>query len=141
MARFVLDASAALAIGAADGFGRLDEHELHAPHLLRSETAAAIRQQEHRGTVSERAGDRLLERVLAGSIHFHGRGSLVRDATRLARDRGWAKTYDAEYLALARALRCPVLSIDRRLARGSGPGEVIGLEGLPESHRGDPGTA
>jgi predicted nucleic acid-binding protein len=40
-------------------------------------------------------------------------------ATRL----GWAKTYDAEYLALARLLHCPLLTINARLARG-GAGEA-----------------
>ena len=30
---------------------------------------------------------------------------------------GWAKTYDAEYVALARLLGCPLLTIDARLAR------------------------
>ena len=31
---------------------------------------------------------------------------------------GWAKTYDAEYVALAQILDIPILTRDRRLARG-----------------------
>jgi len=38
----------------------------------------------------------------------------------LARSLGWAKTYDAEYIAVAQALACPLLTIDARLARGAG---------------------
>jgi len=32
---------------------------------------------------------------------------------------GWAKTYDAEYVALARTLECSLLTTDRRLQRGA----------------------
>jgi predicted nucleic acid-binding protein len=32
---------------------------------------------------------------------------------------GWAKTYDAEYLALARLLGCRVVTLDLRLRRGA----------------------
>ena len=31
---------------------------------------------------------------------------------------GWAKTYDAEYVALAQILDVPLLTVDGRLARG-----------------------
>ena len=32
---------------------------------------------------------------------------------------GWARTYDAEYLALARLLDCRVVTVDARLLRGT----------------------
>ncbi len=32
---------------------------------------------------------------------------------------GWAKTYDAEYLALAVLLKCKLVSVDERLRRGT----------------------
>ncbi len=41
-------------------------------------------------------------------------------AIELARDLGWAKTYDAEYVALARLLKAPLVTIDGRLARAVG---------------------
>ena len=43
------------------------------------------------------------------------------DGTRsiLARSLGWAKTYDAEYVVLARRLECALLTTHSRLARGA----------------------
>jgi predicted nucleic acid-binding protein len=38
----------------------------------------------------------------------------------LADELGWAKTYDAEYVALADILGLPLLTVDGRLARGVG---------------------
>jgi len=32
---------------------------------------------------------------------------------------GWAKTYDAEYVALARLLSCRLVTLDARLRRGA----------------------
>jgi predicted nucleic acid-binding protein len=32
---------------------------------------------------------------------------------------GWAKTYDAEYVALAKLLDCRLLTVDGRLRRGA----------------------
>ena len=47
-------------------------------------------------------------------------------AWRLSEELGWAKTYDAEYLALALHLDCRFVTLDGRLRRGAGrPGFVI----------------
>ena len=47
----------------------------------------------------------------------------------LAVELGWAKTYDAEYLALASLLGCRVVTLDRRLRRGA---DRLGLVVSPE---------
>lgn len=39
------------------------------------------------------------------------------EAWKVAEECGWAKTYDAEYVALARLLDCPLLTRDARLKR------------------------
>ena len=39
-------------------------------------------------------------------------------AWNVASSLGWAKTYDAEYVALAQLLDVPLLTVDGRLARG-----------------------
>jgi len=40
---------------------------------------------------------------------------LIEEAWRVADRLGWAKTYDAEYLALARVLKCRLLTSDAKL--------------------------
>jgi predicted nucleic acid-binding protein len=42
-----------------------------------------------------------------------------RAALGIALELGWAKTYDAEYVALARSLGCSLLTMDKRLQRGA----------------------
>lgn len=38
----------------------------------------------------------------------------------VSRTLGWAKTSDAEYVALVQLLDCPLVTLDARLARGAG---------------------
>lgn len=40
-------------------------------------------------------------------------------AWQIAEDFGWAKTYDAEYVALAKELDCRLVTFDGRLRRGA----------------------
>jgi predicted nucleic acid-binding protein len=40
---------------------------------------------------------------------------LTAEARRIADQLGWAKTHDAEYLALARLLKCRLLTTDAKL--------------------------
>ena len=53
---------------------------------------------------------------------------LGEEAWRVADELGWTKTYDAEYLALARLLRCRAVTLDGPLRRGAGR---LGLVVLP----------
>jgi predicted nucleic acid-binding protein len=41
------------------------------------------------------------------------------EASRIARQLGWAKTYDAEYVALTRLVGARLLTQDARLQRGA----------------------
>ena len=62
-----------------------------------------------------RANDRLSDVPIRARTHRH----LGREAWRIATELGWAKTYDAEYLALAHLLECRCVTLDARLRRGA----------------------
>ena len=42
------------------------------------------------------------------------------EAWQVSNELGWAKTYDAEYVALARLLNCRLITLDARLRRTAG---------------------
>jgi predicted nucleic acid-binding protein len=68
-----------------------------------------------------------LERLASADISPRRPKGLIEEAWRVADRLGWAKTYDAEYLALARLLRCRLLTTDAKLKAGaSGLANVIG---------------
>jgi predicted nucleic acid-binding protein len=129
----VVDASAAvhLALLARLPAG-LARYQCVAPPLMWSEGLSALVEGAFRGDIPAPALDEALERLEALSIALqevdsdHRRRSL-----RLARSLGWAKSYDAEYVALAQALGCPLLTVDARLTRGAGHlVEILGPGGL-----------
>lgn len=67
------------------------------------------------------------DRLLASAIVRSEPEGLYAEAWLVADQLGWAKTYDAEYVALARLLGCRLLTVDGRLRRGvRGLIEVIG---------------
>ena len=116
--RLAIDASAGLYTAASRrGFMALARHQLAAPALFWSEAASSLRETVYRGLLDVEEADRALEALLAAPIERHTEDALYRRATVIARRLGWAKTYDAEYLAVAEALGVPLLTRDARLAR------------------------
>jgi predicted nucleic acid-binding protein len=124
----VIDASAAVQASlSTDGFALLRSEELVAPGLLWSEGLSVLHEMGWRGTISRTLADQALTRFVSAPIVTRRPSRLAEEAWRVADELGWAKTYDAEYLALARLLRCRLLTLDGRLQRrASSVVEIVG---------------
>jgi predicted nucleic acid-binding protein len=115
----VLDAGAALHLLALPDAPPASELMLRAPRLLRSEVLSALHAQVWRGAVPVDAAHTMLRRLDGLSISLFADERLLHErAWAIADELGWAKTYDAEYVALAQILAVPLLTVDGRLARG-----------------------
>jgi predicted nucleic acid-binding protein len=128
----VVDASAVVqACLAVEGFDLFGSERLVAPALLWSEASSVIHELGWRREISERLASMAFDALLRAPVNVREPRRLRREAWRIADDLGWAKTYDAEYVALARLLDCPLFTVDDRLRRGAarvvriiGPREV-----------------
>jgi predicted nucleic acid-binding protein len=115
----VVDASAAIAALVHDGPARrlIADEQLHAPHLVDVEVASALRRLVTSRAMTARRG--------AAAVDVWGRMGLVRYGVvgllaRVWELRAGLSAYDASYVALAEALRCPLVTADSRLGRAPG---------------------
>ena len=123
----VVDAS--VAVNASyGGLGPLAGEELIAPPLMWPEARSLLHQAVWRGEVDSDEGLELLAAVHRLPIRSRNPKRLGGVAWRLAGELGWAKTYDAEYLALAELVGSRVVTVDSRLRRGA---DRLGLVVLP----------
>jgi predicted nucleic acid-binding protein len=124
----VVDASVAVAASATPvGFARFRGIDLVAPPLLWIEVVSALHAAMWRGELRRDQAEPMLQRALAAPIRRVEPDGLLADSWAVADELGWAKTYDANYVALARILRCQLVTIDARLRRGAGRlGFVVG---------------
>jgi predicted nucleic acid-binding protein len=117
----VVDASAGVqACLAADGFDLFGNEHLIAPRLFWSEVSSALHEMRWRKEISAALADIAFERLLAAPVSPRSPKRLRHEAWRIADELGWMKTYDAEYVALARMVRCRLFTVDARLRRGAG---------------------
>jgi predicted nucleic acid-binding protein len=124
----VVDAAVVITICLSEiGLKALGREEHVAPHLMWSEASSVMHELRWRKEISGELAAIALNRLAAADIRPRRPKGLIEEAWRIADRLGWAKTYDAEYLALARLLGCRLLTTDAKLkASGSGVVTVIG---------------
>lgn len=100
----------------------LDEDgRLIAPPLLWSEVPSVLHEMAFRGDITDALAELALRRFLGGKLAIAEErpDDLAAAAWQVAEDFGWAKTYDAEYVALAKLSECRLVTVDGRLRRGA----------------------
>ena len=121
MATLVIDANVFVeACLAPTSFGPLSRHQLLGPPHLQAEALSVLHELLFRGEITKELASIALDRFEGSPCEIRRPPELARTAWRIAEQLGWAKTYDAEYVALAQLLGCPLVTIDSRLARGAG---------------------
>ena len=121
----VVDASVVVpACLAADGFAEFGTEQLIAPALLWSESLSVLHELVWRREVSAEDGNLARETLRHAPIERVDVELVGEEAWRIADELGWAKTYDAEYVALARLRECRLVTLDGRLHRS---GKRLGL--------------
>jgi predicted nucleic acid-binding protein len=125
----VIDANIAVATSfEPNHLSALDAHgPFFAPPLMWSEALSALHEARWRREISPSLAD--LARSNLNSLSIERRDIDHDAAWHVAEELGVAKTYDAEYLALARLLNCRVVTLDHRLRRGA---DRLGLVVTPE---------
>ena len=116
----VVDASVVVgAVLGARGFDIFADEQLVAPPLLWSEARSVLHAKVSRGDVPTSEVQRLQQRLAAVPVGSENPSELGAQAWAIADELGWARTYDAEYVALARILGCRLVTADTRLRRGA----------------------
>ena len=109
------------------GIKGLGRDELVARYLMWSEASSVLHELRWRKEISAELATIALDRLTDADVSARRPKGLIDEAWRIADRLGWAKTYDAEYLALARLLKCRLLTTDAKLtAAGSGLVTMIG---------------
>jgi len=115
----VIDASALVELLLRSATGRrvervIGDAELVAPDVANPEVVQSLRGLERGGKLTSARASRAIARLAESDIARVPTRALLRDMWSM---RANLSSYDACYVALARALDCPLLSTDERLMR------------------------
>ncbi len=124
----VLDSSVVVrACVRSDGFAAFENEDLASPPLMWSEFRSAVHEALWRRDISHDEAMAMRSNLARAPVVRKEPRRLDSEAWRFAEELGWAKTYDAEYVALASILGCRLITSDVRLRRGANRfGFVIG---------------
>jgi predicted nucleic acid-binding protein len=126
LSTLVVDANVAMAAGTSkNGFSALADSDLVAPPLLWPEVRSSLHVASERGVIARATAEDGLRALESGAIKERRHPRLGQETWDIADELGWAKTYDAEYLALAKLLQAPLATLDQRMARAA---ERLGLQ-------------
>jgi predicted nucleic acid-binding protein len=116
----VVDASFAIEASLASAaLQRLQGRGAIAPALMWSEAASVLHEMQWRRAISPELASAALARLRSGPIQARRPPRLLISAWQIADHLGWARTYDAEYVALAKLSNCPLLTVDAKLAKAA----------------------
>lgn len=115
----VIDASALVELLLRTGVGERVERaiadaELVAPDVVNPEVVQGLRGLERGGKLTGARASRAIYRLADSQISRVPTRMLLREMWSM---RANLSSYDACYVALARALNCPLVTVDRRLSR------------------------
>ena len=116
MTKYVIGPDVALRL-AHDEVVILDEHQLLAPTLLRSQVLSLLYRAVRHGELTKKEGERQLTYVRALRIRLLGDRVLQDVAWKIADKLGWPDTLDAEYVALTQLQADAFITLDAELAR------------------------
>lgn len=123
----VIDASALVELLLQTDTGRrveqaIGEATLMAPDVVNPEVAQSLRGLERGGKLTSARASRALARLVESELSRVPTAVLLKDIWSL---RANLSSYDACYVALALALGCPLLTVDRRLTRAPDLGVTL----------------
>ncbi|MYK33522.1 MAG: type II toxin-antitoxin system VapC family toxin [Boseongicola sp. SB0670_bin_30] len=96
----------------------IDAGRLAGPELVLAEATNILRRLEHAGEISPLEASTSHRSLLQLDVELY---PFAPFAERVWALRGNLTSYDAWYVALAEALDCPLITLDRRLSRAAGP--------------------
>ena len=115
MARYVIDARTVLHLIAHD-VPISPTHQLVAPNLIRSQALSLLLEAVRGGDLTEDVALQHHERLTELKMRLLGDRVSRRTAWRIAREKDWESTYDAEYLAVTKLQADALVTIDPAMA-------------------------